>query len=131
MELLRRPEVSYRELMSLPGVGPGVGDNRVAEQIEIQARYHGYIERQHAEVAKRIAHQEMPLPDDLDYAQVRGLSAEVCEKLSSRRPATVGHASRIDGVTPAAVSLLLVHLKKRNLEQHSNEVSGERTRRRA
>jgi tRNA uridine 5-carboxymethylaminomethyl modification enzyme len=131
MELLRRPEVSYRELMILPGVGPGVADDAVAEQIEIQARYHGYIERQHAEVAKNIAHQEMPLPDDLDYSQVRGLSAEVCEKLSSRRPATVGHASRIDGVTPAAVSLLLVHLKKRSLERHSSEAPGEGTRRRA
>jgi tRNA uridine 5-carboxymethylaminomethyl modification enzyme len=130
-ELLRRPEVSYRELMTLPGVGPGVTDASVAEQIEIQARYHGYIERQHAEVAKSTAHQEMPLPDDLDYSRVRGLSAEVCEKLSSRRPATVGHASRIDGVTPAAVSLLLVHLKKRSLERRSSEGPGEGTRRRA
>ena len=73
----------------------------------------------------------MPLPGDLDYTQVRGLSAEVCEKLSSRRPATVGQASRIDGVTPAAVSLLLVHLKKRSLEQHASEVPDEGTRRRA
>jgi tRNA uridine 5-carboxymethylaminomethyl modification enzyme len=131
IELLRRPEVSYRELMTLPGVGPGVADDGVAEQIEIQARYHGYIERQHAEIAKSMAHQMMPLPDDLDYAQVRGLSAEVREKLSARRPATVGQASRIDGVTPAAVSLLLVHLKKRSMERPQSEVPGEGTRRRA
>ncbi|NIR60206.1 MAG: tRNA uridine-5-carboxymethylaminomethyl(34) synthesis enzyme MnmG, partial [Gammaproteobacteria bacterium] len=101
---------------TLPGVGPGVADERVAEQIEIQARYHGYIERQTAEVARSIAQQETPLPEDLDYREVRGLSAEVCEKLCSRRPATVGQASRIDGVTPAAISLLLVHLKKRGHE---------------
>lgn len=131
MELLRRPEVSYREMMTLPGVGPGVGDDKVAEQIEIQARYHGYIERQHAEVAKSVAQKETSLPADLDYSRVRGLSAEVCEKLSSQRPATVGQASRIDGVTPAAVSLLLVHLKKRSLERPANEVPGEGTRRRA
>jgi tRNA uridine 5-carboxymethylaminomethyl modification enzyme len=131
MELLRRPEVSYRELMTLPRVGPGVADETVAAQIEIQARYHGYIERQHAEVAKSIAHQETPLPGDLDYSQVRGLSAEVSEKLSCQRPATVGQASRIDGVTPAAISLLLVHLKKRSLERQTSEIPGEGTRRRA
>ena len=100
-------------------------------QVEIQARYHGYIERQHAEVAKSVAQKETSLPADLDYSRVRGLSAEVCEKLSSQRPATVGQASRIDGVTPAAVSLLLVHLKKRSLERPANEVPGEGTRRRA
>ena len=131
MELLRRPEVSYRELMTLPCVGPGVANESVGAQIEIQARYHGYIERQHAEVAKGVAHQETPLPVDLDYSQVRGLSAEVSEKLSSRRPATVGQASRIEGVTPAAISLLLVHLKKRSLERQASEIPGEGTRRRA
>ncbi len=130
-ELLRRPEVSYRALVTLPGVGPGVADEAVAGQIEIQARYHGYIERQQAEVERSLSHQQTALPDDLDYTQVRGLSAEVCEKLSSRRPATIGQASRIDGVTPAAVSLLLVHLKKRRLEQPSSEVPGAGARRRA
>jgi len=131
MELLRRPEVHYREMMKLPGVGPGVSDDRVAEQVEIQARYHGYIQRQSAEVAKSAALQEMPLPDDVDYSQVRGLSAEVCEKLSRQRPATVGQASRIDGMTPAAISLLLVHLKKRSLQRQSSGALGEGTRRRA
>jgi tRNA uridine 5-carboxymethylaminomethyl modification enzyme len=131
MELLRRPEVSYRAMMTLPGVGPGIADDKVVEQIEIQARYHGYIERQTAEVARSIAQQETPLPDDVNYKAVRGLSAEVCEKLSNQRPATVGQASRIDGVTPAAISLLLVHLKKRSLERQSGKSFGEGTRRRA
>ena len=131
MELLRRPEVSYRALMTVPGVGPGVSDEKVMEQIEIQARYHGYIERQKAEVARSAALQETPLPEDVDYGRVRGLSAEVCEKLSKQRPATVGQASRIDGITPAAISLLLVHLKKRSLERQSSEAVGEGSRRRA
>jgi tRNA uridine 5-carboxymethylaminomethyl modification enzyme len=115
MDLLRRPEVSYRALMSLPGAGPGVSDAEVAEQVEIQAKYHGYIERQEEEIARTRRHEEMPLPEDLDYAQVRGLSTEVREKLAQHRPATLGQASRIAGVTPAAVSLLLIHLKKRSL----------------
>ena len=131
MELLRRPEVSYRALVTLAGVGPGVADERVVEQIEIQARYHGYIERQAAEVARSVAQQETPLPEDLDYRGVRGLSAEVCEKLSARRPATVGQASRIDGVTPAAISLLLVHLKKRGMERRAGGKLGRGSRRRA
>ncbi len=114
-ELLRRPEVSYRRLMTLPGVGPGVDDPTVAEQLEIQARYHGYIERQQQEIARARHHEDTALPADLDYGRVRGLSAEVSQKLIRHRPATLGQASRIPGVTPAAVSLLLVHLKKRAL----------------
>ncbi len=112
-ELLRRPEVSYAALMSLPGVGPGVAAAQVAEQVEIQARYAGYIDRQQDEIERQRRHEETPLPIDFDYEQVRGLSAEVCEKLQHVRPATVGQAARISGVTPAAVSLLLVHIKKR------------------
>jgi len=146
LELLRRPEVGYRNLTQLSGVGcaidatidPAIGEQtarhvagQVAEQVEIQARYHGYIERQSAEVARSRAQAELPLPEDLDYGAVRGLSAEVREKLANRRPATIGQASRIDGVTPAAVSLLLVHLKKRSLERHAGEVSDAVTRRRA
>jgi tRNA uridine 5-carboxymethylaminomethyl modification enzyme len=131
MELLRRPEVDYRELMTLPGVGPGLTDAPVVAQIAIQARYHGYIERQSAEVARSVAQAETALPEDLDYRDVRGLSAEVSEKLSNGRPATVGQASRIDGVTPAAISLLLVHLKKRSLERRSSGALGEGSRRRA
>jgi tRNA uridine 5-carboxymethylaminomethyl modification enzyme len=112
LELLRRPDVSYRALMSLPGVGPGVRDPRVAEQIEIAAKYHGYIERQKAEIARARLHEETPLPEHLDYAAVPGLSTEVRQKLTGQRPATLGQAARLPGVTPAAVSLLLIYLKK-------------------
>ncbi|QKT03612.1 tRNA uridine-5-carboxymethylaminomethyl(34) synthesis enzyme MnmG [Ectothiorhodospiraceae bacterium 2226] len=111
-ELLRRPNVRYAELTALPGVGPAVTDPQVAEQIEIQAKYAGYIERQHDEIARQRRHDDLALPADLDYAAVRGLSAEVREKLAHQRPATLGQAARVPGVTPAAVSLLLVHLKK-------------------
>jgi len=112
MELLRRPDVSYAALMTLPGVGPGVADIKVAEQVEIQAQYAGYIDRQHDEIDRQRRHEESPLPRDFDYGQVRGLSAEVGEKLARIRPVTLGQAARIPGVTPAAISLLLVHLKK-------------------
>ena len=101
--------------MSLPGAGPGVDDPSVARQIEIQARYSGYIDRQQQEVTRNQAHEETPLALDLDYTVVRGLSAEVVQKLSQYRPATLGQASRISGITPAAISLLRVHLKKRTL----------------
>lgn len=111
-ELLRRPEVSYAGLMSLPGVGPGEADPQVAEQVEIQAKYAGYIERQRNEIERQRRHEELALPSDLDYGQVPGLSREVSETLNRRRPRTLGQASRIPGVTPAAVSLLLIHLKR-------------------
>ena len=111
-ELLRRPEVSYAGLMSLPGVGPGEADPQVAEQVEIQAKYAGYIERQRDEIERQRRHEELALPSDLDYGQVPGLSREVSETLNRRRPRTLGQASRIPGVTPAAVSLLLIHLKR-------------------
>jgi len=112
-DLLRRPEVSYAALLTLPGAGPGVAEPQVVEQVEIQAKYHGYIERQKEEVAKAEASEALRLPADLDYAQVRGLSIEVRQRLAQHRPETLGQASRIQGVTPAAISLLLVHLKKR------------------
>ena len=111
-DLLARPGVSYRALTSLPEVGPGVDDDQVAEQLEIQTKYAGYIERQQAEVAQRLGQEQQTLPLDLDYANVRGLSAEVREKFAAVRPMTIGQAARIPGVTPAAVSLLLIHLKK-------------------
>jgi tRNA uridine 5-carboxymethylaminomethyl modification enzyme len=111
-ELLRRPEVSYCALMTLPGSGPPVEDPRVAEQVEIQAKYAGYVERQLEEIERSTRHEEIAVPPDLDYDSVIGLSAEVREKFKRHRPATLGHASRIPGVTPAAMSLLLVHLKK-------------------
>jgi tRNA uridine 5-carboxymethylaminomethyl modification enzyme len=116
LDLLRRPQMTYASLVRFPGVGPGVADTTVAEQVEVQAKYAGYIERQSAEVARARRLERLPLPADIDYAQVRGLSAEVREKLSRIRPDTIGQAGRISGVTPAAVSLLLVHLKRRQPE---------------
>ncbi len=112
MALLRRPEVSYHSLMTLPGVGEPVVDPLVAEQVEIQAKYAGYIERQQLEIARQRRNEELCLPEALDYTQVRGLSAEVTQKLSVSRPSTLGQAGRVPGVTPAAISLLLVHMKK-------------------
>jgi tRNA uridine 5-carboxymethylaminomethyl modification enzyme len=114
-ELLRRPDVTYAGLMTLEAAGEAVADPVVAEQVEIQTKYSGYIARQKDEIARQQQKQGMPLPDDLDYSQVSGLSIEVCQKLTSQRPTTVGQASRMSGVTPAAISLLLVHLKKRGL----------------
>ena len=111
-ELLRRPAICYADLMTLEAVGPGSSDQATAEQVEIQAKYHGYIERQQEEIDRQQRNEHKPLPPDLDYRQVRGLSAEVCEKLLATRPETIGQAARIPGVTPAAVSLLLVYLKK-------------------
>ena len=114
-DLLKRPETSYRALVEVEGLGPGVEDDAVALQMEIQARYHGYIERQRDEIERNRRQEDAVLPEDIDYAAVRGLSAEVREKLERHRPASVGQAARVAGVTPAAISLLLVHLKKREL----------------
>ncbi len=111
-ELLRRPEVSYRALTAIEGFGPGVADEQVAEQVDIQASYSGYLDRQLAEIERAHHNREQPLAVNFDYNAVRGLSNEVCEKLLAVRPETIGQAARIPGVTPAAVSLLLVHLKK-------------------
>ncbi len=111
-ELLRRPEVSYVSLMTLPGTGTPVDDPQVAEQVEIQTKYEGYIERQRSEVVRRESFEALPLPVNLDYHGVRGLSVEVRQTLVAHRPETLGQASRISGVTPAAISLLLVHLKR-------------------
>jgi tRNA uridine 5-carboxymethylaminomethyl modification enzyme len=111
-ELLARPEITYAALTALPGAGPALDDPQAAEQVEIQAKYAGYIERQETEIARQRRHEETVLPPELDYADVLGLSAEVREKLARHRPLTLGQAGRIPGVTPAALSLLLVHLKK-------------------
>jgi tRNA uridine 5-carboxymethylaminomethyl modification enzyme len=119
LDLLRRPEVDYAGLMSLPGVGPGAADPRVAEQVEIQAKYAGYIERQHADIARQRRHEQQALPPDLDYAEVHGLSQEAREKLNRHRPHTLGQASRVPGVTPATLSLLLVHLKRGRVQRSS------------
>ncbi|MGE5152771.1 MAG: FAD-dependent oxidoreductase, partial [Bdellovibrio bacteriovorus] len=107
LELLARPQVSHRALLALLGEEPSALDPAVTEQVEIQARYEGYIERQREQESKT-------LPPDFDFAGVRGLSTEVREKLCRVRPSTVGQAARIPGVTPAAVSLLLIHLKRRS-----------------
>ncbi len=109
-DLLRRPEIDYNRLTA--AIGGAVSDDAVAEQVEIQAKYAGYLERQHAEIEKARRHEQTSIPNLLDYQSVRGLSAEVCQKLSDYRPETIGQASRIPGMTPAAISLLMVHLKK-------------------
>jgi tRNA uridine 5-carboxymethylaminomethyl modification enzyme len=120
-DLLRRPAVSYEALVALPAVGAMPADwcederarEQVAGQVEVQAKYAGYIERQHEEIERQRRNEEATLPADLDYALVKGLSIEVRQRLSEVRPTTLGQAARVPGVTPAAVSLLLIHLKKR------------------
>jgi len=112
-ELLKRPGVSYHALHELPGAGKPADDPAVAEQVEIAIKYAGYIDRQNEEVVRRRGEEDTALPEDLDYATVRGLSAEVRQKLAAQRPQTIGQAGRISGVTQAAISLLLVHLKRR------------------
>ena len=114
-DLLRRPGLDYRGLMQLDGIGPGTPHDEVAEQVEIQARYQGYIARQQEEIERQRRNEHKLLPTEFDFSRVRGLSAEVREKLIAVNPETVGQAARIPGVTPAAVSLLLVHLKKAGL----------------
>jgi tRNA uridine 5-carboxymethylaminomethyl modification enzyme len=98
--------------MTLPAAGPAVVDARVAEQVEVQAKYQGYIDRQREEIERNEQHEHAALPPDLDYRTVSGLSVEVQQKLNLHRPETLGQAARISGVTPAAISVLLVHLKR-------------------
>ena len=117
LELLRRPQASHAALTALPVVGDAGVTPEVAEQVEIQARYAGYISRQREEVERARRQEETALPEGLDFAAVSGLSNEVRQRLEQVRPATLGQASRIPGITPAAISLLLVHLKKRNLRK--------------
>ena len=117
MDLLRRPETDYAALMRAEGIGPGVADAKVAEQVEIEAKYAGYLERQREEIARARRHEDTAIPDGFDFAAVRGLSNEVLQKLERVRPDTIGQAGRIPGVTPAAVSLLLVHLGRARRER--------------
>ena len=122
-ELLRRPDVGYEALMTIAGPSLaaraeqfGLSGQELAqaiEQVVIQTRYAGYIVRQQLEIDRQGLNEGQAIPDDLDYAEVPGLSREVAQKLAAQRPATIGQASRISGVTPAAVSILMVHLKKR------------------
>lgn len=118
-ELLRRPELNYAGLMAVEGIGPGIAHEQAAEQVEIQIKYAGYIDRQRDEIQKQLRNEHTRLPLDLDYKEVPGLSNEVVVKLNQAKPETLGMASRISGVTPAAISILLVHLKKRGLLRKS------------
>ncbi|WP_240224881.1 tRNA uridine-5-carboxymethylaminomethyl(34) synthesis enzyme MnmG [Rheinheimera hassiensis] len=118
-ELVRRPEINYVDLMQIADLGPGLADPVAAEQVEIQIKYEGYIHRQQDEIAKQQRNEQTLLPQQFDYKQVRGLSNEVIVKLNQTQPQTVGQASRISGITPAAISLLLVYLKKQGLLRKS------------
>ena len=118
-DLLRRPEVRYDDLVAIEGLGPKLADKQAAEQIEIQIKYAGYIDRQLDEIAKKKRHENTLIPIDYDFSQISGLSNEVVAKLSDARPETIGKASRISGITPAAISLLLVYLKKHGLLRKS------------
>jgi tRNA uridine 5-carboxymethylaminomethyl modification enzyme len=122
-DLLRRPEVAYDELLEVAGApdwwdGTSIDDRLPAQiraQVEVRAKYAGYIERQQDEIDRQRRNEETTLPPDLDYTAIAGLSTEVRQKLAEIQPTTVGQAARIPGVTPAAISILLVHLKKRSL----------------
>ena len=118
-DLIRRPEVNYLDLMAIEGVGPALVDPAAAEQVEIQIKYEGYINRQQDEIAKHERNENSRLPTQFDYSVVKGLSNEVVMKLNQSLPETVGQASRIQGITPAAISLLLVYLKKQGLLRKS------------
>ncbi|MCU8105762.1 tRNA uridine-5-carboxymethylaminomethyl(34) synthesis enzyme MnmG [Shewanella sp. SM101] len=118
-ELLRRPEMDYSKLMQIEGFGPGLEDPQAAEQVQIQVKYSGYIQRQQEEINKAVRNENTGLPLTLDYKEVPGLSNEVIAKLNNHKPETIGQASRISGITPAAISILLVHLKKRGLLRKS------------
>jgi tRNA uridine 5-carboxymethylaminomethyl modification enzyme len=111
-DLLKRPGIGYAELVAIEGIGPGESRSDIAEQVETTIRYAGYVDRQRLEIERARAAEDTPIPVDFDFEQVRGLSAEVLEKLQRQRPETVGQASRIPGVTPAAISQLLVWLKR-------------------
>ncbi|MET3118654.1 tRNA uridine 5-carboxymethylaminomethyl modification enzyme [Undibacterium sp. GrIS 1.8] len=122
-DLLRRPHVTYESLMTMQGAdgqqlaGPGVQDDAVKEQVEIQVKYSGYIDRQAKEVERHAYFENLKMPDDFDYLEVNGLSVEVKQKLNKHRPETLGQCGRVSGVTPAAISLLLVHMKKRGFKE--------------
>jgi tRNA uridine 5-carboxymethylaminomethyl modification enzyme len=124
-ELLRRPEWSYRQIAALSAVGGGdwrghMGEEQAGQvelQLEVQAKYQGYIERQQREIEKHAKQESLRLPEDIDYSGVEGLSNEAKQRLESARPLTLGHASRLEGVTPSTVSLLLIHMKKRHLQR--------------
>ncbi|MBK8284009.1 MAG: tRNA uridine-5-carboxymethylaminomethyl(34) synthesis enzyme MnmG [Ahniella sp.] len=111
-ELLRRPGVGYADLMRVAGIGPGIDDAQVAEQVEVRIKYAGYLDRQQDEIDRNRRHEEMKFPETFRFDEVAGLAAEIRQKVTRARPETLGQAGRISGVTPAAVSLLLVHLRR-------------------
>jgi tRNA uridine 5-carboxymethylaminomethyl modification enzyme len=112
LDLIKRPELDYAKLVAVPSIGPGVEDARVAEQVEIGVKYAGYLDRQRDEIERQQRNESTPIPTGFDFAGVRGLSAEVQQKLERVQPETIGQAQRIPGMTPAAISLLLVHLER-------------------
>ena len=112
IDLLKRPELDYARLLTLPSLQPAVADPAVAEQVEIGVKYAGYLDRQRGEIERQRRHEDTAIPAGFDFAVVRGLSAEVAGKLERVRPQTIGQAQRIPGMTPAAISLLLVHLTR-------------------
>jgi len=114
-ELLKRPELNYKKLTAIESIGPAIANSQAAEQIEIQAKYAGYINRQTVEIEKLRRYESTKLSPEADYHAVNGLSSEIKQKLTSMRPATIGMASRISGMTPAALSLLMIHLKRGDL----------------
>ncbi len=118
-DLLRRPQVAYADLVALPGAGPGLTDCEAADQIEIEAKYSGYVARQHDEIERQRSQENQALPLDFDYMGLTSLSIEVRQKLNQAKPVTLGQASRVAGVTPAAISVLLVYLKRGNLGTRS------------
>lgn len=120
-DLIRRPEMTYKKLMTIGELGPELENKQAAEQVEIQIKYAGYIERQKDEIAKTLRNENTLIPMDFNFSQISGLSNEVVAKLSDARPETIGKAGRISGITPAAVSLLLVYLKKHGLLVSANK----------
>jgi tRNA uridine 5-carboxymethylaminomethyl modification enzyme len=128
-ELLRRPELSYETLLSLPTSDPVVRYEDIPEdvrqQVDIAAKYQGYIDRQQEEIERTLGSEHTKLPEDMDYSDVHGLSIEVQQKLAQHKPQTIGQAGRVSGVTPVAVSLLLVYLKRKNRAKKLN-VDGEK-----
>ncbi len=112
LDLLKRPEISYSDLMKVAGLGPGSSDVKVAEQVDVQVRYAGYLTRQASEVERNQRNESTLIPSGFDYTRVQGLSAELAEKLQKTLPESIGQAARMPGMTPAAISLLLVYLKR-------------------
>jgi tRNA uridine 5-carboxymethylaminomethyl modification enzyme len=122
-ELLRRPNVSYESLMSMGSSGNFGCNKEIADQVETQAKYQGYIERQKVEISRQADNEMLKIPPGINYAEVRGLSTEVRQKFNQHKPETLGQAARISGITPAAISILLVHLKRAGVCEYEKQTS--------